>query len=136
MVTDHTNAENQLKQIAETQDVTLPGKLSQPDQATKDRLEKLHGAAFDKAYMHDMVTDHEHDVADFRGDEKTIKDTQLKDWVINTLPTLDSHLGEAKRSQKRGGDDGRCQSHREPATVGSANHHAAVTQVPKIHQAA
>jgi Domain of unknown function (DUF4142) len=47
--------------------------------------------------MHDMVRDHEQDVAEFRRDEKTIKDTQLKDWVINTLPTLDSHLDEAKK---------------------------------------
>ncbi len=97
MVTDHTNAENQLKQLAEKQNFTLPSKLSATDQATKNRLEKLHGAAFDKAYMHDMVRDHEHDVAEFRRDEQNIKDTQLKDWVINTLPTLDSHLTEAKK---------------------------------------
>jgi putative membrane protein len=116
MVTDHTNAENQLKQVAEKQDVTLPGKLSPADQATKDRLEKLHGAAFDKAYMHDMVTDHEHDVAEFRRDEKTIKDTQLKDWVINTLPTLDSHLEEAKKvADNVGATTVAAKSHKEGA---------------------
>ena len=97
MVTDHTAAEDQLKQLAEKQDFTLPSKLSPADQTTKNRLEKLHGEAFDKAYMHDMVRDHEHDVAEFRRDEKNIKDAQLKDWVINTLPTLDSHLTEAKK---------------------------------------
>ena len=97
MVTDHTAANDKLKQIAKKQDVTLPTKLSPADETTKDRLEKLHGEAFDKAYMHDMVRDHEHDVAAFRRDEKNIKDAQLKDWVINTLPTLDSHLTEAKK---------------------------------------
>jgi putative membrane protein len=97
MVIDHTEADNQLKQLAEKQNVTLPTNLSAKDRATKNRLEKLHGEAFDRTYMHDMVRDHEHDVAEFRRDEKTIRDTQLKDWVINTLPTLDSHLEEAKK---------------------------------------
>ncbi len=97
MVTDHTAADNNLKQIAEKQNVTLPTTLSANDKATLDRLEKLHGEAFDKAYMHDMVRDHEHDVAMFRRDENNIKDTQLKNWVTNTLPVLDSHLAEAKK---------------------------------------
>jgi putative membrane protein len=97
MVTDHTAADNNLKQVAEKQGVTLPSNLSSTDKAALERLDKLHGEAFDKAYMHDMVRDHEHDVAAFRRDEKNIKDAQLKDWVINTLPTLESHLTEAKK---------------------------------------
>jgi len=95
-VTDHTKADDALKQVAQKNDVTLPGKLDPQDEATLKRLEKLQGAAFDRAYMHDMVVDHEHDVAAFRRDEKNIKNIELKDWVINTLPTLDSHLTEAK----------------------------------------
>jgi putative membrane protein len=97
MVTDHTQADNQLKQIAQKEDVKLPTKLSPQDEATLKRLEKMHGAAFDRAYMQDMVTDHRHDVNEFRRDEKNIQNTALKDWVINTLPTLDSHLNEAER---------------------------------------
>jgi len=96
MVTDHTKADDSLKQIAQKDNVTLPSKLSPEDEATSKRLEKLHGEAFDRAYMHDMVADHEHDVAAFRSNEKTIQNTQLKDWVINPLPTLESHLKEAK----------------------------------------
>ena len=37
--------------------------LSAKDEATKNRLSKLSGDAFDKAYMADMVKDHKTDVA-------------------------------------------------------------------------
>jgi putative membrane protein len=97
MATDHTQADNQLKQIAQKEDVKLPTKLSPQDEATLKRLEKMHGAAFDRAYMQDMVRDHRHDVNEFRRDEKNIQNTALKDWVINTLPTLDSHLTAAEQ---------------------------------------
>lgn len=121
MVTDHTAADNGLKQIAQKQDVTLPSSLSANDKATFDRLEKLHGEAFDKAYMQDMVRDHEHDVAAFRRDEKSIKDTQLKDWVINTPPVLDSHLTEAKKVAGTVGADATASKSQE-SSANSARH--------------
>ncbi len=97
MVTDHSKANDELKQLAEKQNVTLPDKMDATDQATYNRLEKLHGEAFDKAYMHDMVRDHEKDVADFKMHEKTGRDADLKQWVSNTVPTLESHLSDAKK---------------------------------------
>jgi putative membrane protein len=49
MVTDHTQASDQLKQVASQKGVTLPEKLNAKDAATKARLEKLSGQAFDRA---------------------------------------------------------------------------------------
>src|SRR5581483_10268084 len=66
MVDDHTKANEQLKQVASDEGVTIPDKLSAKDAATKARLEKLSGKAFDHAYMRDMVMDHTKDVSDFR----------------------------------------------------------------------
>src|SRR5579885_1631540 len=57
MVTDHTKANDQLKQIATSKGITLPTSLNAKDQATYDRLSKLNGAEFDAAYMKDMVAD-------------------------------------------------------------------------------
>jgi putative membrane protein len=55
MVDDHTKANDKLKQVASDEGVTVPDKLNAKDAATKARLEKLSGKAFDRAYMHDMV---------------------------------------------------------------------------------
>lgn len=51
MVDDHSKANDQLKQLASQQGVTLPTEISAKDMATKNRLSQLHGDAFDKAYM-------------------------------------------------------------------------------------
>lgn len=97
MVDDHTKANDQLKQLAEQKGVALPTSLDAKDQATKDRLSKLQGAAFDKAYMKDMVTDHKMDVAEFQRESKMAHDPDLKSWAGQTLPTLQSHLQQAEK---------------------------------------
>src|SRR3954471_2797640 len=65
MVTDHSKANDELKQWAQQKSVTLPSELDAKHKATRDRLGKLSGAAFDKAYMHEMLMDHQQDVAAF-----------------------------------------------------------------------
>jgi putative membrane protein len=97
MVTDHSKANDQLKQLAAQEGVSLPTTLDSKDQATKARLEKLHGAAFDKAYMQDMVKDHKKDVAEFKHASNSAKTPALRDWAQQTTPTLESHLQEAEK---------------------------------------
>lgn len=97
MVTDHSKANDELKQLAAQEGVSLPTSLDAKDQATKARLEKLHGAAFDKAYMHDMVMDHKKDVAEFKHEETAAHTPSLRDWAKQTTPTLESHLQEAEK---------------------------------------
>ena len=96
MVTDHTKANDQLKQVATKEGITVPEKLSAKDEATKARLEKLSGAQFDRAYMAAMVKDHTTDVTEFRAQAKTAKDSAVKNFASETLPTLEDHLKEAK----------------------------------------
>src|SRR5436190_5687346 len=66
MVDDHTKANDQLKQVASQKSITLPTDIGAKNKAVKDHLEKLSGAAFDKAYMTHMVQDHKKDVAEFQ----------------------------------------------------------------------
>jgi putative membrane protein len=96
MVDDHTKANDQLKQLAESKGVKVPADLNAKDKATKDRLSKLNGAAFDRAYMKDMVQDHTKDVAEFRKESTSAKDSDVKGFASQTLPTLEDHLKEAK----------------------------------------
>ena len=97
MVDDHSKANDQLKQLAAQKGVSLPTTLDANDRATKDKLSKMQGAAFDKAYMRDMVTDHKKDVAEFQKASTSAKDPDLKSWAGQTLPTLQSHLQEAEK---------------------------------------
>jgi putative membrane protein len=58
----------------------VPGEMNAKDKATVNRMSALSGAAFDKAYVKDMVLDHKNDVA------------AVKDFAGKTLPTLQEHL--------------------------------------------
>jgi putative membrane protein len=96
MVNDHTKNDDQLKQVAQQERVTLPDKLSPKAEATKARLEKLSGKEFDHAYMLDMVRDHTTDVAKFKAESQENVSPAVKNYVDQTLPTLESHLKEAR----------------------------------------
>lgn len=96
MVNDHTKNDDQLKTVAQEEGVTLPDKLSAKDEATKARLEKLSGKEFDHAYMLDMVRDHTKDVAKFKDESKENVASAVKNYVDQSLPTLESHLKDAR----------------------------------------
>jgi len=97
MVDDHTKANEQLKQVAAEKNIDLPQNLDAKDKATKARLERLSGEQFDKAYMRNMVKYHQKDVAEFEHASKTIKDSAIKSFAEQTLPTLREHLKEAEK---------------------------------------
>jgi len=96
MVDDHGKANDELKSWASSKSVMLPTELDSKHKADHARLEKLSGAAFDKAYMAAMVADHNEDVAAFQRAAKSAKDSELKAWVAKTLPTLQDHQKSAK----------------------------------------
>jgi putative membrane protein len=100
MVDDHSKAGDKLKEVASRESITLPTDLSVKDQATYDRLSKLNGAAFDRAYARDMVKDHETDVAAFQREANAGRNDSLKSFASETLPTLQDHLQQAKEMMK------------------------------------
>jgi putative membrane protein len=92
MVTDHSKANDELKQIASTKGVQLPSALDDKHKKDMDRLQKMSGADFDKAYMSHMVDDHKQDVAEFKKEANGGKDGDVKGFAAKTLPTLEEHL--------------------------------------------
>ena len=58
MVDDHSKAGDELKAIAQRKNLTWPSALPADAVALKDRLSKLSGAAFDRAYIDAMVNGH------------------------------------------------------------------------------
>lgn len=106
MVTDHTKANDELKSLAQSKNITLPTTMDPKDKAEHDRLSKLSGDAFDKAYMAHMVADHRKDVNEFRKESTSGKDSEVKTWAAKTLPTLEEHLKLAQDANKAVGTSG------------------------------
>jgi putative membrane protein len=94
--TDHSKANTELLSIARAKSVTVPEGVSPAHKATRDRLEKLSGAAFDRAYVNEMVQAHRNGIQEF---EKASQgaDAEIKAFATKTLPTLHHHFDEAQR---------------------------------------
>ena len=92
MVQDHGKANEELAQLARDKRVEPPKEVDRTQKSVHDRLAKLSGDAFDRAYVEEMVKDHRKDVKEFERQSTRAKDTDLKAWVDKTLPTLRDHL--------------------------------------------
>jgi putative membrane protein len=107
MADDHSKANDELKALATSKNVTLPSEIGPEHKALRDRLMKLSGPAFDQAYMKAMVSDHVKDVNEFKMEAKSGKDPEVKAWAAKTLPTLEEHLKMAREASGAVGTSGR-----------------------------
>lgn len=103
MIDDHSQANNELMQLAANKTVTLPSELKSEQQETMNRLANLSGKEFDRAYMAEMLKDHKEDVAKFEQAANQATDPALKSWANKTLPTLRQHLEMATETANKVG---------------------------------
>ena len=92
MVKDHSKANEELKALAKTKGIMLPVAIDKEDQKVKDELSAKSGAAFDKAYVSDMIDDHKADIKEFEKASKNCKDEDLRAFAVKALPMLKMHL--------------------------------------------
>ena len=96
MATDHGKANAELKRVAAKESVKLPDTMTAEHRERVSRLANLQGPEFDRAYMREMVRDHEEDVAKFRETAHSAKDPEIKNFAAKTLSTLEAHLQMAQ----------------------------------------
>jgi putative membrane protein len=92
MLADHGQANNELQQIAQDQNITLPSAPDRTAVAAQQKLQGLNGPAFDQAYSQHELRDHEQDVALFRQEATSGQNPALKSFAQKTLPILQQHL--------------------------------------------
>ena len=89
MVKDHTQANNELKQLASQLKVQTPTELDQKHKELVDKLSKLQGSEFDREYMNAMVQGHQEVLGKLRARAET------------TLPAPGAAAGEHPAQQLR-----------------------------------
>lgn len=126
MLKDHGRANEELMSLAKSKGVALPPAADRRSTTTDagakadpsakgtagargtagveepgGRLASLKGAEFDRAYMDQMVQDHEKTVQLFEQESKSGQDAEAKAWAAKQLPTLREHMTEAKTVRDR-----------------------------------
>lgn len=93
MIDDHSKALGDVAALAQSKGITLPTTVDAPHKAMAAKLNKLSGAAFDKAYMAGAgVSDHAKVRAKLKGFERKAKDAEVKALASKMLPTVEEHL--------------------------------------------
>jgi putative membrane protein len=92
MVDDHSKANEELKQVASKDNLTIPSTLDAKHQARIEKLSKLSGDQFDKAYIKDQLKDHKKDVREFQAESENGSNPDVKAFAAKTLPVLQQHL--------------------------------------------
>ena len=101
MIDDHTKANDELKQLATAGGMKIPDELDAKHQSRVDKLAKLSGAEFDKAFIKDQQKYHQQNVREFQDEAKYGAVPQVKDLATKSLPTLEQHLELAKNLSKK-----------------------------------
>jgi putative membrane protein len=92
MVDDHSKANEELKQAAEMVQIEVPSETPKKAKKAQEKLSKLSGADFDRAYAKMMVSDHKEDVKAFEREVRRGAVPPVKNFAAKTLPTLQEHL--------------------------------------------
>jgi putative membrane protein len=96
MVTDHTAANQELTALAASKNVTLPTEVNLKHRNAVNKLNGMSGTEFDRAFMKQMVKDHQAAVKLFQKQSNRDDDAEVKAFAAKNLPTLQMHLQMAQ----------------------------------------
>jgi putative membrane protein len=99
MVDDHTKASQQLSAVAPKMDVEVPTELAHGGKKTYDKLAKLSGPDFDRAYAKQMLNAHKEDVDAFQREAQLGKVPEVRTFAAKTLPVIQEHRKMAEEMQ-------------------------------------
>jgi putative membrane protein len=95
MVRDHSKANEELKNVAASRNITIPSAMGNDHRKMVDNLLTKSGVEFDKDYMSMMVDDHKEDIDKFEDAAENAQDPEVKAFALKTLPVLKTHLDSA-----------------------------------------
>jgi len=103
MIDDHTTAQKELEQLAQSKGVTLPTEPDAKHKAAMKAMQVVEGEKFDKMYMAQGGTrDHKNTHQMLTKAQKSVKDPELKAHVQKITPIVEQHLtmAEDQRGKK------------------------------------
>jgi putative membrane protein len=96
MVIVHRSVSFQLRELATARGIQLPLEPDDEHKRVQKELSQLSGHAFDRAYMQQILGDHQNDVNEFEESMQTLDDAEVLRWAHKTLPMLRAHIEDAR----------------------------------------
>lgn len=99
---DHSKANQQAMAAASSLGLTPPAEPGAKEQAEYQHLASLSGGEFDRAFVEDMVKDHEKDIAEYKKEAKSTN-SPAASYAQQILPDLHKHLRLAESLERKPG---------------------------------
>jgi len=100
MIDDHTKAGDELKGVAQRKNFAWPAALPPDAVALKEKLSKLSGPAFDRAYIDEMVKGHTEVLSVVQKEAQSGSDPDVKAWATKATSSVQAHLTHAQNQQR------------------------------------
>jgi putative membrane protein len=97
MVKDHGQMVEEQKQMASSRGTQMPKQPGKEQQAALSKLKKAKGEQFDRAYMSQMVKDHEKALKTVQQAAGNAQDPELKAMAQKAEPDIEKHLQMARQ---------------------------------------
>lgn len=92
LVDDHSKTNSKLSDLAKKLKIELPKEANRDQQAVNDRLSKLSGSDFDRAYVDSQIQDHQKAALLLQWEIGSGQDAGAKALARDTLPIILGHL--------------------------------------------
>jgi putative membrane protein len=101
MIADHGKANEQLGSLVKAQKISLRTDWDADHKVIRDQLSKLNGQAFDELYIRSQIADHQKTAQLLEWHITAAQSEPLKNFSIQTLPVVLTHLESAKQIQSQ-----------------------------------
>jgi len=108
LIQDHTQANQQLKQLAQSAQVQVREQLDPVHQAKLQKKQQLPQTEFSRKFINDQVAGHMVAVLELTYQSKNAQNDQVKQFATKMLPKMEQHLNHATKlaTQQAGGGGG------------------------------
>jgi putative membrane protein len=100
MVRDHQTAGEELKQAAAHGNLHPEVRTNDDAKDAAENLSKKSGRDFDRAYIDEMIDDHEKALKDLEKKAGDAENPEVRKWAAKTAPKVAAHLATARQLKK------------------------------------
>lgn len=102
MIDDHQKAYQELQQLGQAKQMTVPNETDFQHKAIATALRLLSGELFDKQYLRQVgVNDHRRTVDLLQKIQAGAFDAELKSYAAKLLPVVQRHLQQARQMEQQ-----------------------------------
>lgn len=120
-VADHTRMRDQWRELAGRNEVNTTLSLDPAAEEAATRMATLSGADFDRAYLSQMVSAHQADIAKFQQASQSADAPDVRQLAAGALPVMERHLTQAQQLAARVGTPGVATGNPNPPDTNDRN---------------